>query len=82
MEVAVRPVKDAVEITVPVDLLKAVGLPIDGILDAQIVDGELVLKKIDDLKTYYLDEMLAALPPGYQETEWDTGPLVGKEIWE
>ncbi|HVG00687.1 MAG TPA: AbrB/MazE/SpoVT family DNA-binding domain-containing protein [Chloroflexia bacterium] len=52
-------------------------------VDAQVVDGKLVLRAVDteDIPVYDLEELLVGVTPELVQGDINTGHAVGNEVW-
>lgn len=82
MDLAIRKLGNSAGVILPATLLKSLGLSIGQHLEAEEVDGKLMLTP--RAKKYTLNELLAQCdqkaPPPADLTDWSDMPAVGAEV--
>ena len=71
---------NSLALRIPKALAEEAGFEQGKPVDVRFENGELRIRK-RRRKRYDLDELLASVPDDYDESEWDTGPAVGNEVW-
>lgn len=81
MDIAIRKLGNSAGVILPATLLKSLGLSVGQHLEAEEVDGKLMLTP--RAKKYALKELLAQCdvkaPPPADMKDWDEMPVVGAE---
>lgn len=83
MEISIRKIGNSKGAVIPAPLLKDLGVDAGHIMQANVVDGRLIIEKIDKPE-YSLDELLAQCDPNVmalndEDKNWLHNNLVGKE---
>ncbi len=67
-------------VRIPKAFAEEAGLHANGDVDISIVAGTLVVQPIEP-NTADLDELLRGVTDENRPGEWNTGPMIGKELW-
>jgi antitoxin component of MazEF toxin-antitoxin module len=83
MEICIRKIGNSKGAVFPAPLIKELGVDAGQILQANVVDGRLVIEKMNKPE-YSLDQLLAACEPSAMtldedDIKWLNATLVGKE---
>ena len=79
MKTRVQKWGNSLALRIPKSIAKEVGLDANVTVDLSLLDGRLVVQRIDPQLT--LDELLRGITEDNIPREWDTGAAVGKESW-
>ena len=71
---------NSLALRIPKSFAIEAGLCEDTAVDLSVTEGKLVVQP-DSEEPLCLDRLLAEITDENLHGEWDTGPMVGKEIW-
>lgn len=78
---AVKKWGNSLAVRIPAQLAKKLNLTENTPVDCAVVDGSLVISRVDQQGTYSLDQLLNRVTKENIHGETDTGSVVGQEIW-
>ncbi|WP_166422494.1 AbrB family transcriptional regulator [Paraglaciecola sp. 20A4] len=84
MEICIRKIGNSKGAVIPAPLLKDLGVDAGQIMNANVVDGRLIIEKMD-IPEYSLNELLAQCDPNVmalddEDKNWLNDSAVGKEV--
>lgn len=78
---AVKKWGNSLAVRIPAQLAKKLNLTENTPVDCAVVDGSLVISRVDQQGTYSLDQLLNRVTKENIHGETYTGSVVGQEIW-
>lgn len=78
MKTRVQKWGNSLAVRIPKSFAEEAGLQANAAIEMSLVEGALVLQPLAFLQVT-LNELLSGITDANLPTEWDTGPLVGKE---
>jgi antitoxin MazE len=80
MKTCVQKWGNSLALRIPKSFAEEAGLHADAAVELSLVKGGLVVQPIRP-QPLTLEELLAGITEENLPGEWDTGPVVGKEVW-
>jgi antitoxin MazE len=71
---------NSLAVRIPKSFAVEAGLQANGAVELSLVEGSLVVQPIAP-EPPTLDELLSGITDNNMPGEWDTGPVIGKEVW-
>jgi antitoxin MazE len=71
---------NSLAVRIPKSFAVEAGLRANGAVELSLVEGSLVVQPIAP-EPPNLDELLSGITDNNMPGEWDTGPVIGKEVW-
>jgi antitoxin MazE len=71
---------NSLAVRIPKSFAVEAGLHANGAVELSLVEGSLVVQPIAP-EPPTLDELLSGITDNNMPGEWDTGPVIGKEVW-
>jgi antitoxin MazE len=71
---------NSLAVRIPKSFAVEAGLWANGAVELSLVEGSLVVQPIAP-EPPTLDELLSGITDNNMPGEWDTGPVIGKEVW-